>query len=90
MKYGLYVPNFGKAISAQTLADLAQRAEAAGWDGFFIWDHILVKRTNGPDICNPWVALGLMGYKTEKITIGTTITPLPRRKPWELARSNYC
>jgi alkanesulfonate monooxygenase SsuD/methylene tetrahydromethanopterin reductase-like flavin-dependent oxidoreductase (luciferase family) len=44
MKYGIYVPNFGKAISAQSLADLAQNAEKSGWDGFFIWDHILHSR----------------------------------------------
>ena len=87
VKFGIYVPNYGPVLgNAVHLANLTKLAEDSGWDGFFIWDHILVKRTNGPDICNPWVALGLMGYKTEKITLGTTITPLPRRKPWELAR----
>ena len=87
VKFGIYVPNFGPNFGyADKLANLTLLAEENNWDGFFIWDHILIKRINGPDICNPWVALGLMGYQTEQITIGTTITPLPRRNPWELAR----
>jgi hypothetical protein len=34
MKFGLYVPNYGKEMSAAALADLAAEAEEAGWDGF--------------------------------------------------------
>lgn len=85
--FGIYVPNFGPILGdAVNLANLTRLAEEYNWDGFFIWDHILIKRINGPPICNPWIALGLMGHQTELIKIGTTITPLPRRNPWELAR----
>ncbi len=34
MKYGIYLPNFGPYGHAQTLPDLAQDAEKAGWEGF--------------------------------------------------------
>ena len=40
MNYGLYLPNFGAFGDPLTLVALARDAEAAGWDGFFIWDHI--------------------------------------------------
>ncbi len=40
MQYGIYLPNFGPYGDARTLARLAKDAEEAGWDGFFIWDHI--------------------------------------------------
>src|SRR6266571_3257882 len=40
MKFAIYVPNFGEFGDARILADLAAEAEATGWDGFFIWDHI--------------------------------------------------
>lgn len=87
VKFGIYVPNYGNTFgNAVNLANLAKLAESHNWDGFFIWDHILVEPKQGPKICNPWIALGLMGYVTEKIIIGSTVTPLPRRKPWELAR----
>lgn len=84
MKYGVYLPNFGPFSDAQLLATLAVDAENSGWDGFFIWDHI-----TGPIVVpfvDPWVALTLIAVKTKRIKIGTLITPIPRRRPWKLAR----
>ena len=82
MRYGLYMPNFGFGDPG-TLVALARDAEAAGWDGFFIWDHIA-----GYDntMCDPWVALGAVAQATQRIRIGTTVTPVPRRRPHKLAR----
>src|SRR5512137_2520316 len=83
MKYGLYLPNFGPYGDARVLANLAQDAENAGWDGFFIWDH--VAGWNLPMV-DPWVALAAIAVSTQRIRIGTTVTPLPRRRPWKVAR----
>ena len=83
MNYGIYLPNFGPYGDAEALADLAQDAENAGWDGFFIWDHV----AGWPlDFVDPWVALAAVAMRTTRIRIGTTVTPLPRRRPWKLAR----
>jgi len=54
MNYGIYLPNYGEAASAQSIAELAVQAEQHGWDGFFIWDH--VAGWNLPFV-DPWVAL---------------------------------
>jgi alkanesulfonate monooxygenase SsuD/methylene tetrahydromethanopterin reductase-like flavin-dependent oxidoreductase (luciferase family) len=86
MYYGIYVPNFGDETSVRSLATLAQEAEAAGWDGFFIWDHILYSTSKSVQMVDPWVALAAMAMTTERIRIGTTVTPVPRRHPWKLAR----
>lgn len=83
MKFGIYLPNFGPFGYANTLANLAQDAENAGWDGFFIWDHIAGWTSSMVD---PWVALAAIAVNTERIRIGTTVTPIPRRRPWKLAR----
>lgn len=83
MKFGIYIPNFGPYGYARILADLAQEAENAGWDGFFLWDHIA--GWNLPMV-DPWVALAAIAATTNRIRIGTTVTPLPRRRPWKLAR----
>jgi alkanesulfonate monooxygenase SsuD/methylene tetrahydromethanopterin reductase-like flavin-dependent oxidoreductase (luciferase family) len=40
LSHGINVPNFGDYHRPRVLADLAEAAEEAGWDGFFIWDHI--------------------------------------------------
>jgi alkanesulfonate monooxygenase SsuD/methylene tetrahydromethanopterin reductase-like flavin-dependent oxidoreductase (luciferase family) len=86
MQYGIYLPNFGDEISPRALADLACEAEQAGWDGFFLWDHILYSKTQKLRMVDPWIALAAMAMKTERIRLGTSVTPLPRRRPWKLAR----
>jgi len=83
MRYGLYLPNFGAFGDPKTMVSLAVDAEANGWDGFFIWDHIA-----GFDntMVDPWVGLAAVAQATERIRIGTTVTPVPRRRPQKLAR----
>jgi|LGVC01.1.fsa_nt_gb probable F420-dependent oxidoreductase len=83
MKFGIYLPNFGSYGEARVLANLAQDAENSGWDGFFIWDHIAGWTL---PMVDPWVALAAIAVTTHRIRIGTTVTPLPRRRPWKLAR----
>ncbi len=83
MKFGIYIPNFGPYGDARALADLARDAENAGWDGFFIWDHVAGWEL---PMVDPWVALAAIAVSTHRIRIGTTVTPLPRRRPWKLAR----
>ena len=41
MRYGINLPPFEDFADAAALADLARDAEAAGWDGFFLWDHVV-------------------------------------------------
>ena len=40
MRYGTSVPNFGSFADVRKTAEMAHDAERAGWDGFFVWDHI--------------------------------------------------
>lgn len=85
MRYAINIPNFGAIGDARALADLARETEACGWDGFFIWDHI------GADwgesrFADPWVALAAIALATSHITLGPLVTPLPRRRPWMVAR----
>jgi alkanesulfonate monooxygenase SsuD/methylene tetrahydromethanopterin reductase-like flavin-dependent oxidoreductase (luciferase family) len=84
VKFGVYLPNFGPFGAARTLAELARDAESAGWDGFFVWDH--VARAFVVDIVDPWVALAAIAIRTERVRIGALVTPLARRRPWKLAR----
>jgi alkanesulfonate monooxygenase SsuD/methylene tetrahydromethanopterin reductase-like flavin-dependent oxidoreductase (luciferase family) len=84
VRYGLYLPNFGPFGDARALAELAREAERAGWDGFFIWDH--VARPGAPPVVDPWIALAAIALATERIRIGALVTPLARRRPWKVAR----
>jgi len=84
MRYAIDTPQFGPYSDPRLLAQLAREAEDAGWDGFFIWDHIDV---GWPDpVADPWIALAAMACATQQIRLGPVVTPLPRRAPWKLAR----
>ena len=85
LRYGLYVPNFGKSADPMVLSDIAREAEKCGWDGFFLWDH-LVEWTRRVLIYDSFTTLAAIATKTNRIRIGTTVSPLPRLKPWSVAR----
>ncbi len=82
MKYGIYLASVGDYCDASLLATLAREAEGCGWEGVFIWDHI--SQPNAA--ADPWVALTAMAAATERVKLGTIVTPVARRRPWKLAR----
>ncbi len=82
MKYGINMPNWAGSPDPAVLAELAVKAEAAGWDGFFVWDHTFHQFP----VLDPWVILTAVAVQTERINIGTMVTPVPRRRPIKLAR----
>ncbi|MFX0029642.1 MAG: LLM class flavin-dependent oxidoreductase [Candidatus Hermodarchaeota archaeon] len=86
MKYAIYIPNFGSYYNPIDIANIAFEAERSGWDGFFIWDHLIFSESVDIPFLDPWIALTAIAMKTDKIKIGTLITPIPRRRPWKLAR----
>lgn len=73
MKYGFVFP----AGDARQIADLSRDAEAAGWDGIFVWEPVW-----GVDA---WVSLTAAAMQTHRIMLGTMLTPLSRMRPWKLA-----
>src|SRR5437868_5751886 len=82
MKFGLDVPTTGKYADARVLAQLAVEAEAAGWDGFFLWDVLLGDQL----VIDPWIALTAIALQTSRIKIGLLVLPLARHRPWLVAR----
>ncbi len=81
MRYLLSVPPF---TDPATVVDLATTAEASGWDGFFLWDHL--RWDDIQEIHDPWVLLGAIAQATERMLLGTMVTPLSRRRPWVVAK----
>ena len=79
MKFGIDIINAGHFGDPRNVVEIAQAAEAAGWDGFFIWDH-LAFIWNGAS-ADPWVTLAGVAALTEKMLIGPMITPVARRRP---------
>ena len=68
------------------VADLARRAEDAGWDGLFVWDHVTHRKELRRTIADPWVLLTAAALATRTIRLGTMVTPIARRRVPKLAR----
>jgi len=87
MRFAVNTPNFDLYSDPRLLAELAREAEDAGWDGFFIWDHIGAGPEWPAPLADPWVALTAMAMTTQRIKLGPIVTALPRRRPWQVART---
>ena len=78
MRFGLNFPNFNYFGDVRTQLELALAAEEAGWEGYFIWDHV-----NWPGMgthADPWITLGVIASQTKRMLLGTAVTrwPSPR------------
>jgi alkanesulfonate monooxygenase SsuD/methylene tetrahydromethanopterin reductase-like flavin-dependent oxidoreductase (luciferase family) len=67
------------------LVELAEAAESRGWDGVFLWDHI-VHRPPVRAVADPWVVLSAIATRTERLRLGPMVTPLSRRRVQKVAR----
>ena len=85
MKFGVGVPNVGEFAHPRLLVEMAQHAEAAGWDGFFLWDHLLY-RPERPGAVEPWSVIAAAAAVTTHIRLGVLVTAVPRRQPPLLAQ----
>lgn len=73
MRFGFVLPY----AEARDAAELAHLAEESGWDGFFVWEPVW-----GIDA---WVTLTAAAMRTERIRLGTMLSPVARMRPWKLA-----
>jgi alkanesulfonate monooxygenase SsuD/methylene tetrahydromethanopterin reductase-like flavin-dependent oxidoreductase (luciferase family) len=86
MYFGLDIPTTGAYADPHALARLAQDAEAAGWDGFLIWDVLGAGDDAPMPALDPWIALTAVALHTTRIRLGVLATPLARDRPWLVAR----
>ncbi|HEY42376.1 MAG TPA: LLM class flavin-dependent oxidoreductase [Anaerolineae bacterium] len=85
MHFGIEVVTLGDYADPRLVVKLAQTAEAAGWEGVFVWDHLGF--VWGAPSGDPWVILSAVAQATKRLKIGSSVTPLPRRRPHVLANT---
>lgn len=83
MRLGLSIPIMDEPSA---LVDLGVAAEANGWDGVFLWHHVVGTPDFAVPMSDTWVLLGALAVRTERVRLGTTVTALPRHQPQEVAR----
>ncbi|GAA2093683.1 LLM class F420-dependent oxidoreductase [Microlunatus panaciterrae] len=85
MKFGINLCTLGEYADPRRVVELALVAEHAGWEGLFVWDHLGF--VWGAPAADPWVTLAAVAQATSRLTIGTAVTPLARRRPQVVAQS---
>jgi alkanesulfonate monooxygenase SsuD/methylene tetrahydromethanopterin reductase-like flavin-dependent oxidoreductase (luciferase family) len=85
MHYGIVMANLGDYADPHVAIRLAQAAEEAGWEAFFVWDHLGF--VWGSPSSDPWVVLPAVATSTTCLKVGTVITPLARRRPQLVANA---
>ncbi|MFN8518569.1 MAG: TIGR03619 family F420-dependent LLM class oxidoreductase [Chloroflexota bacterium] len=100
VRYGVMLPQSGRLASAQAVVDVAQAAEALGFDVVAVRDHIIFD--------GAYISVGMRGEpagvgddrtmlealetltwaaaRTERIGLGTSVLILPNRHPLQLAK----
>ena len=73
MRFGFVVPY----ADAREFADLAALGEQRGWDAVFTWETVWGQHA--------WVTLGAAAMVTDRVRLGTLLTPASRWRPWDLA-----
>ncbi|CAB4887093.1 unannotated protein [freshwater metagenome] len=86
MRHALSLPPFGGLSDPSALVDIAVAAEANGWDGVFVWDHLLRPIEQATQIADPWIMMSAIAAATTRVRIGPMVTPVARRRPLKLAR----
>lgn len=80
MKHGVWLRN-GQALTVDQTVEYAVAAEQGGWDGVFVSDSIW------DGFSDPWTVLAAIAVRTERVRLGTWITPVPHQLPWRLAHT---
>lgn len=85
MRYGIVAANLGDYADPRVAVRLARAAEAAGWEAFFVWDHLGFVR--GVPSGDPFVILSAVAASTTHLKLGLAVTPLARRRPQVVANA---
>jgi alkanesulfonate monooxygenase SsuD/methylene tetrahydromethanopterin reductase-like flavin-dependent oxidoreductase (luciferase family) len=85
VRFAVGLPNVGPFGDVSTLVDLAVAAEARGWDGVFLWDHLLHHDPSWPT-ADPTATIAAIAARTRAVRLAVLMVALPRRRPWKVAK----
>jgi alkanesulfonate monooxygenase SsuD/methylene tetrahydromethanopterin reductase-like flavin-dependent oxidoreductase (luciferase family) len=84
IQYAVGLPNVGEFGDPRRLRDLAVLAEQSGWDGVYLWDHVLFGEPDWP-VANPTVTAAAIVAATSRVRVMMACV-LARRRVAVVAR----
>jgi probable F420-dependent oxidoreductase len=90
MQIGIHLPQYGRVASPEAVRRAAQHAEALGFHGVWVSDHIVHPAAQdypSPYLYDPLVTLTYAAAVTEHVALGTSVLVLPHHNPLELANA---
>ena len=81
---GVILPNYGDALGAERLTDVAVAVEDAGFDSGWVTDHLMVPGAYAPvygTIAEALVSLGFLAARTRRLELGVSALVVPQRRP---------
>jgi len=84
LSYAVFIPPFAEYAEPKRLVELARLAEERGWDGFYLWDHVLAG--SHMEVADSFVMAAAIAQATDRVRLGMLVTPLARRRAWVFAR----
>ncbi|MCF6475081.1 LLM class flavin-dependent oxidoreductase [Nonomuraea sp. MG754425] len=85
--FAVGLPNVGEFGDPVLLTELAVAAEEHGWDGVYLWDHLLYHDRSWP-VASPVVTLSAIAARTSRVRLGILMTALPRRRVQIVAKES--
>jgi probable F420-dependent oxidoreductase len=89
MRFGVCLPNYGRAASPRAIVTAAQAAEALGYDSVWSTDHLLVPRNEARlygRLFEALITLAWLAPLTRHVRLGTSVLVLPLRNPGVVAK----
>jgi probable F420-dependent oxidoreductase len=89
MQLHIAIPNFGTGSTSQAIAEIAEEAEALGFDGVGTTDHLMVPLGQPQRYERIFEALTVLAYlaaRTRRVKLITTVVVLLMRNPFVLAK----
>jgi probable F420-dependent oxidoreductase len=97
MEIGVHIPQVGPLAARETMATFARAADDAGFDGLWVFDHVVLQREQQSkypyspdgtlgfpptmDFLEPLTQLAFVAAITKRARIGTSVLVLPMRQP---------